>query len=161
MSEIEKKPLSLDTYISSSKKTVSVIEESLDILYQNFVTAWRKNKKIIIDLINSDSNFVLIDRFGSFINIMESEHLYETDMIIELNNNRYFNLYTGYLMHYVDDPDLTNPYLSIVIGEDVIRSSFKDIEFYKDMMHIVGLNGLLTASLQYQKNILEDIQSIL
>lgn len=157
----KEKTLTLDDYTSKSSEILEKTDKLIELLFQNFQNAVQKNSKTIINLVYSDPNFKLIARDGTFINILERDSDYER--IIELENNIYFNLTNGCLYQYDSSETVYHSeFLNIVPNcDEIIRQYFKDIEFYKDVMHIVGLSGILAASLQYQKNILDNIETML
>ena len=153
--------ITLEEYINESKKITQQTDEFVAELVESFERVRYRNAKILIDLLESDHNFKLFDRDGEPIQIVRQsfDGIKRVFVSVKESENIYFELYWSTFYQYHDEED----HMDLISEADLpgfLPYMFKDIEFYQDVMHIIGVSGVLIMALDYQKKLLNDVKSM-
>ncbi|MDR3242097.1 MAG: hypothetical protein LBT37_07990 [Lactobacillaceae bacterium] len=129
------------------------IDKIVDQMIVKFEEQLEKNRSTISSLIY-DEEFLFINRDGKQIKMLDERYLEIQDGVFFsqfASNKRYFGL-------KYSDPDAGDLFDSL--SDDFTRKAFHDPEFYKDVMHIVGLEGVLNAALADSRGNLNSLEEL-
>ena len=145
MDELEFKNVSADL--------TSQINNLVDNLINTYQEKLNQNLTTLRNLYLSDPNFTLLNRDGSPV----KTNLSVTN--INVKDNIYIDLEDGSLSAIIYDPYIEMDMPQQITIEE-LRLLFKDVDFYKNIMHFVGLTGAQETSLEYQRSTLAALQDL-
>ena len=144
--------MNVEEYKQASKDIYSQIDPILYEMYENFERTLENNAETISNLIITDFNFIPLSRQGNVLKKTSPSYL-------EISNGIYLDYMSKNLctLSYDAEYDFSLPN---EIEKYSVMDLFKDVEFYKDVMHIVELSGMLEASIKNDQTLLNNLKNI-
>lgn len=144
--------MDLQEHELDSKNIQIEIDEKSKFLADKVISLISKRKNDIVAL-NLDDKFNFIDRNGNLMNIVDDDKI----EIFSINNlSFYYSVFEGAIVTLEYQNDLDMNFSNDVTDKLELLISTKP-SIYLDLMHLIGLDGILQCDLSLKKNILEEL----
>lgn len=132
------------------------IHSLTDTLVNKFKNALSNNANELIELIHRNS-FDFISKNGEIIKVIDDKYI---PIGKYKNIDIYISVFDHALVYFEKDTNINQIY-PLIISDDSLHLMFRDIDLFQNIMHIVGLNGILEKSVEYKSEQLKDLKKFI